>query len=101
MIEPEGRQARCWRVHGVKGSTRAGGDRRVDCHGDATRGRAKASSRVGGQARYGWRVAPSRTKLVPHAIEQDVRELVRQLRSDGLSLRDVAAGPPAWRSAPT
>jgi DNA invertase Pin-like site-specific DNA recombinase len=46
---------------------------------------------TGGQAPYGRRVAAHGGRLEPDAKEQEARALARQLRSQGLSLRAVAA----------
>jgi site-specific DNA recombinase len=46
---------------------------------------------TGGQAPYGRRVGADGERLEPEAQEQEARDLARQLRSQGLSLRGVAA----------
>jgi DNA invertase Pin-like site-specific DNA recombinase len=52
--------------------------------------KAARGERVGAVA-YGYRLADDGRTLVPHAGEQEVIRIARELRATGMSLRDIAA----------
>ena len=53
--------------------------------------KASQGEYTGGQAPYGRRVAQDGARLEPDAQEQEARDVARELRAQGLSLRRVAA----------